>query len=100
MFVVSIDGGGGASAGVGSLNDMAGRAQVMGDGPKQSGGKRMTVTSMPEVTSAVARIADQLQHQYVLSYRLPDGVKLNERLQVTVKKSGASVLAPTKIADK
>jgi VWFA-related protein len=74
--------------------------QVLDDGPKQSGGKRHSLTATLEVTEAVKKVVDQLTHQYALTYALPDGVKMNERLQVSVKRSGATVLAPTKIADR
>jgi VWFA-related protein len=74
--------------------------QVLDDGPKQSGGKRYSLTATPEVGPTVKKLIDQLTHQYALSYTLPDGVKMNERLQVSVKRSGATVMAPTKIADK
>jgi hypothetical protein len=74
--------------------------QLLDDGPKQSGGRRANVSSLPDANAAVGKIADQLLHQYAVSYKLPDGVKLNERLQVTVKRPGATVMAPTKIADR
>ena len=74
--------------------------QMLDDGPKQSGGKRQSLTNAPAVGDAVKRLVDQLSNQYVLRYSLPDGVKMHERLQVSVKRQGAAVLAPTKIADK
>ena len=55
---------------------------------------------MSDVQVGLQQVLDQLTHQYVLSYALPDGVKLSERLAVTVKRPGATVLAPTKIPDK
>lgn len=74
--------------------------RALDDGPKQSGGKRLNVQSIAEVAGAVKAVADQLAGQYVLTYTVPDGVKINEKLQVQVKKSGATVMAPTKINDK
>jgi VWFA-related protein len=74
--------------------------QMLDDGPKQSGGKRQSLTAPAAVGDAVKRLVDQLSNQYVLRYSLPDGVKMHERLQVSVKRQGATVLAPAKIADK
>jgi len=75
-------------------------SQVLDDGPKQSGGRRHTLTGTPQIADAVARVVDQLTKQYALTYTLPDGVKKHERLQVQVKRSGTTVMAPTKIADR
>jgi len=92
---------GGTAGKVGDLIDQnVSINQLLDEGPKQSGGRRAAVNTMPEVGPVVAKIVDQLTHQYAVSYKLPEGVKMNERLQVTTKRSGATVLAPTKIADK
>ena len=70
------------------------------DGAKQSGSRRIVINATNDIAGAVQKIADQVTHQYALSYVLPDGVKLNERLAVTVKRPGATVMAATKIPDK
>lgn len=100
MSVVSMEGGGNVSAGVGSQMDMAGRAQVMGDGSKQSGGRRIEVAALTAMPKALQQVADDLSAQYLITYTLPDGVKPSDRLNVTLKKKGPTLRAPTKIADK
>ncbi len=85
-----------ASGGLDQIN----LQQVLDDGPKQSGGKRHSLTAMPQVAEGVQRVLDHLTKQYALSYTLPDGVKKHERVQVAVKRSGATVMAPTKISDR
>ncbi len=108
MYVVSMEGGSSSSgtSGVGRASadnggmDMAGRAQVMGDGPKQSGGRRIEVAALTAFPKGIQQIADDLMAQYVITYTLPDGVKPSDRLAVSLKKKGATLRAPTKISSK
>ncbi len=73
---------------------------VLGDGPKQSGGRIEQAGTGPAVASALVRIADVLQRQYLLTYTLPDGVDANERLNVTSSRKGITLTAPSRIATK
>jgi hypothetical protein len=52
------------------------------------------------VPAALAKIADNLMNQYVLTYTLPDGVKPNDRLSVSTSRKGVRVLAPTRVPDR
>jgi VWFA-related protein len=107
MYVVSMEGGS-ASSGTSGLGgrgsadngalDMAGRAQVMGDGPKQSGGRRVEVAALTAFPTGIQQVADDLMGQYHITYTLPDGVKPSDRLNLSLKKKGATLRAPTKIA--
>lgn len=107
FYVASTEGGsysggtnglsGRASADSGGM-EMAARAQVMGDGPKQSGGFRIEVAALTAFPRALQQIADDLTNQYLITYTLPDGVKPSDRLNVSLKKKGATLRAPTKIA--
>lgn len=71
---------------------------VMGDGPKQSGGRIEQVGGGEAIVAALLRIADSLQHQYLLTYTLPDGVKPSDRLAVATSRKGITLTAPTRIA--
>lgn len=73
---------------------------VLGDGPGRSGGMMQSVASGVVPGPALARIADNLLHQYALTYVLPDGVKPNERLSLTTRRKGVTLLAPTRVPDK
>ena len=77
--------------------EMSGRAQVLGDGPKQSGGRQHPVNALTAVPKAMMSIANDLSSQYVLTYVLPDGVKPSDRLSVELEKSGFTLRAPTRI---
>lgn len=73
---------------------------VLGSGPKRSGGAIEQVTGNSALTPAIAKIADNLRHQYVLTYTVPDGVKLNERLSLSTSRKGVKLIAPTHLPDK
>jgi len=85
---------------LGSMSDQSGREQVLGDGPKQSGGRRIEVTSTLQILRATQQIAADLGSQYAITYTLPDGVKPDRRFNVTVKRRGTSVRAPSQIPDR
>lgn len=71
---------------------------VMGDGPKQSGGRIEQVGGGEAILPALLRIADSLQNQYLLTYTLPDGVRPSDRLTVATSRKGITLTAPTRIA--
>ena len=73
---------------------------VMGDGPKQSGGRIEEAGPGPSIAAAAARIADGLISQYLLTYTLPDGVKMSDRLTVATSRKGIKLTSPSRIADK
>ena len=74
--------------------------QIMGDGPKQSGGRIEQAGTGPAIAPAAIRIADGLLSQYLLTYTLPDGVKMSDRLNVTTSRKGITLTSPSRIADK
>jgi VWFA-related protein len=71
-------------------------AQVLGDGSKDSGGRHDEVVSTTLVTS-LERVADELLHQYEITYALPDGVKPGDKLSVSSKRKGVTVHAPARL---
>ncbi len=99
MYVVSIATNQPTSA-VGALADESNREQVLGDGAKQSGGRRIEVTATVAVPKALQQIAGDLGAQYVIQYALPDGVKPDRRLNVALKRRGVSMRAPSLIPDR
>ena len=74
--------------------------QVIGDGPKQSGGRIEQVLTGPALPAAAMKIADSLMHQYAMTYTLPDGVKPSDRVSVTLNRKGLTLFAPTRVPDK
>lgn len=80
--------------------EMAGKAQVLGDGPKQAGGRQWAVNALPSIPKFLQQIAGELASQYKISYVLPDGQKASDRLSVELKRRGVTLRAPTRISDK
>jgi hypothetical protein len=73
---------------------------VMGDGPRQSGGRSEEAGSGNDIIPAVIRIAESLQTQYVVTYTIPDGTSLSDRIAVSTSRKGITLTAPTRIAAK
>jgi len=69
--------------------------KVLGDGPKESGGRRHDVLAMNTLQAEVQRVARDLLNQYEIHYLRKDGDRA-ERLEVTVKNSALRVVAPTR----
>jgi hypothetical protein len=86
--------------GAGSLNEQSGREQVLGDGPKQSGGRRVEVAASGAIRTGLQQVADDLLAQYAVTYTLPDGVKPDRRFNASVKRRGVTVRAPSAIPDR
>jgi hypothetical protein len=71
-------------------------AQVLGDGSKESGGRNEQVISTTLI-STLENIANELLHQYEITYTLPAGQKPNEKISVASKRKGVTVRAPSRI---
>ena len=74
--------------------------QVLGDGPKRTGGLTQQIGGGVVPGPVLAKLADTLLHQYVLTYTLPDGVKPNEKLALTTNRKGVTLIAPSRLPDK
>lgn len=71
---------------------------VLVDGPVRSGGSSAVVSSTGALSDALVAITRTLDHQYKLTYILPDGVKPNERVQISSTRPDVTVVAPTRLA--
>jgi hypothetical protein len=85
---------------VGSMGDESGREQVLGDGAKQSGGRRVEVMSTGQVQAALQQIANDLGSQYMISYALPEGAKADKRTNVSMTRKGLTMRAPISVPDR
>jgi VWFA-related protein len=72
-------------------------SEVLGDGPKQSGGKREEIVASAGLTVGLQALAEALRSQYAISFSRADAPKANDKLSVTVKRPGLTVLAPTRL---
>jgi VWFA-related protein len=70
--------------------------RVLGDGPKQSGGRRAEINSSAGPIPALQEIAEELNHQYLITYIVPAGEKLDQKISVSSRRRGVSLRAPSR----
>lgn len=70
--------------------------RVLGDGPKQSGGRRVEIGGLGGMIPELQGVATELKQQYLITYVVPAGERLNQRLNVSSKRRGVSVRAPAR----
>jgi hypothetical protein len=75
---------------------------VLLDGFKQTGGRVEEFVSGPNVNigPAASRLADGLLRQYVLTYALPDGVKMSDKIAIETSRKDVKLIAPARIPDR
>ncbi len=73
-------------------------SEVLGEGPKQSGGWREVIVAAPGITHGLQRIASELKNQYSVAYSRPPKGRSTEKLTVSVKRRGVLLRAPTKVS--
>jgi hypothetical protein len=100
MSVVTLIGGTTDTSSAAALSEHSGREQVLGDGPKQSGGRRIELPSTGAFPKALQQIADDLLAQYAITYALPEGVKPDKRFSISSKRRGVTLRAPSAIPDR
>ena len=71
-------------------------SKVIGDGPKESGGVRRDVLTAGLVQTEVQQVAADLLNQYEVAYARPAAGNAPRKLQVSVRRGGASIIAPTR----
>jgi VWFA-related protein len=81
------------------LNEGHALHAMLGDGPKRSGGSRQEISAMAGVETGLHRLAEQLKRQYVIEYAI-EGGKPSNRVNVSVKRKGVTLRAPTHLPDK
>jgi hypothetical protein len=91
---------GGSAGPVGAMGDQSGREQILGDGPKQAGGRRIEVNVPAGLPKALQTVADDLLAQYAVTYVLPDGVKPSKRFNISSKRRGLTLRAPSVVPDR
>jgi hypothetical protein len=72
-------------------------SRVLGDGPKQSGGRHQSIVASTGFLMGLQNLAGELTSQYRVTYNLPPGAKPAEKLNVSVKRKGLTVRAPSKL---
>jgi hypothetical protein len=74
-------------------------SEVLGDGPKQTGGRRDEIVATTGLLTGLQQLGDELLHQYVVSFVVPPGIKPSSRISVSVKRDDVTLRAPTRLPD-
>jgi VWFA-related protein len=72
-------------------------SEVLGDGPKQSGGRREEIVATAGIVAGLQSLAEDLTHQYLVAYTQPP--KTSGKVSISVKRPGSAVRAPVRIPD-
>jgi hypothetical protein len=97
-----VAGGAGDGTGIGGRAGTQGPGwpelmKTLGDGPGRTGGRREDIVEVQGQLPVLEQITNELLHQYRVSYVLPDGIKPNERLSVSVTRKNVDVRAPSRV---
>lgn len=71
--------------------------RVLGDGPKQSGGRHQQIVASAGVLHGLQSLASELTSQYRITYTLPAGAKRSEKLTISVRRKDLIVRGPEKL---
>ena len=73
-------------------------SEVLGEGPKQSGGWRDEIVATTGIVLGLRKLAMELKSQYAVAYSRPPKGKATERINVSVSRRGVTLRAPSKVA--
>ena len=73
-------------------------SEVLGEGPKQTGGWRDEIVAATGIVGGLRRLSTELKSQYAVAYARPPKSRSTERLNVGVKRRGVTLRAPTKVS--
>ena len=71
--------------------------RVLGDGPKQTGGRHQQIVASAGALQALQNLAAELTSQYRITYTLPAGAMRSDRLNVSVRRRDLVVRAPARL---
>jgi VWFA-related protein len=86
-------------AGVDREKDQA-RNIILGDGPRQTGGRRAELSSTTDVPKALSAMAEELAGQLVVTYQTDIGAGTSSRLEISTARRGVKVHAPARVGDR
>lgn len=81
----------------GDLTQLVERDRVLGDGPKLSGGLHVSSLRVDGLSAALDRIADELLHEFRVTYLVPPRTTFEGRLSVEATRKGVTVRAPSRV---
>lgn len=83
----------------GDLTQAVERDRLLGDGPKQSGGLRLPTSQPDGFGPALERIADDLVHQWRVTYLIPAGGRSDGRINVDANRRNLKLRGPSRLPE-
>jgi len=83
-----------------TTDELRNRNQVLALGTERTGGRRDQVLAETAIPMRMKQLADELSHQYVVTYGSPEQLIPSEKLEVTVTRPGLTARARTRVAAK
>jgi hypothetical protein len=77
--------------------DAAETSKVIGEGPKQSGGRRIGLPSSRAIPQALMDVATDIEAQYAITYAIPANEKPQDRISVSTSRKNVTLLAPSRV---
>jgi VWFA-related protein len=74
--------------------------QVLGDGPKQTGGRYVEAVASTGLFDGLQQIGEELMQQYAVVYARAADSKPNSRFQIETKRKGVKLRAPQQVVDR
>jgi hypothetical protein len=71
--------------------------RVLGDGPKQTGGRHQQIVASAGALTGLQTLASELTSQYRIIYTLPSGARRSEKLSIAVRRKDLVVRGPAKL---
>lgn len=87
----------GAPAGS-ETDELRNRNQVLAEGTERTGGRRDQVLAETAIPTMMKQLADELTHQYLVTYSRPETLIPPEKLEVKATRPGLTVRARTRTA--
>jgi VWFA-related protein len=81
-----------------STDEVRNRDQVVAEGTDRTGGRRDQILAASAIPERMQQLADELLHQYVVTYARPETLIPPEKIDVSVKRPGVTVRAPRRAA--
>lgn len=100
FFAATLASGINSSSNLMEAIDNTAQDKVLSDGTKQSGGRRDESPQTSGIPAVLDNFANELLHQYVVTYLLPEGVKPDSRLSIKATRKAITVRAATDAPDK
>lgn len=81
----------------GLLGENMNLSEVLGDGPKQSGGRSDEIVATAGLVAGLQELAQTLAHQYAVAYTRSEKGNSSDKISVSVKRPGLTVRAPVRV---